>query len=675
MNNCFHVDYDEQNIAWLCFDTANSATNVLTQDALEEFDQHLINIAQIHPAGMVVLSAKNKGFIAGADVNSFATIDSPAVAEKLISRAHDIFNRLEAMSFPTVAMIHGYCLGGGLELALACDYRVASTDPATRLGFPEVRLGIFPGFGGSVRSIRTMGHLPAMQMMLTGRSVRAKAARHLKLVEYAIPRRQLKNAARKLIADQPPRRKPSMLQRLPGNALLRPLVAGILQNKTSSQASPKHYPAPFALIDHWRKYAGNQGQMYRSEIQQVSALLTGEYARNLIRIFQLQEMLKKQTESHDFEVAHVHVIGGGVMGGDIASWCILKGLRVTLQDRAPEHLTRAVQRAHSLFSKRLKNRYLIQEAMDRLIPDHLGNGIAKADVIIEAIYEDIDAKQQLYADIEPKMKADAVLATNTSSIPLEKLSEKLHSPDRLVGLHFFNPVAKMPLVEVVTQKNNPPAAIEHAICFTKAIGKLPLQVKSHPGFLVNRVLMPYLLEAVTLLEENVSATNIDAAAKEFGMPMGPVELADTVGLDICLSVAEKLAETLQNPVPEILRQKVDDEQFGKKSGKGFYSWIKEKPQKDKPDATAKERQHYADRMILRLLNEAMACMSEGIVKDSDEVDAGIVFGTGFAPFRGGPMHYVDNIGKEQVLGKLRKLAYTYGKRFTPDPGWEKQQRR
>lgn len=671
MNKYFHTDYDEQNIAWLVFDTVDSPTNVLSKEALEAFDHQLITIAQSHPAGMVICSAKSGGFVAGADVHAFSSITSTDTAEQLISRAHDIFNRLEALSFPTVAMIHGYCLGGGLELALACDYRIASTDPSTRLGFPEVRLGIFPGFGGSVRSIKLLGHLPAMQLMLSGRSTSAKVAKHLHLVDYAVPHRQLKNAARKLISDHPEKHRASLLQRLPGIGLLRPLTARILRQKVSSQASPEHYPAPFALIDHWRKNAANPGRMFSNEIKQVSALLTSEQAQNLIRIFQLQEMLKKQAKNQDFQTKHVHVVGGGVMGGDIAAWCILKGMRVTLQDRGPEHLARAIQRAHGLFKKRLKDRYLIQDAMDRLIPDHAGNGISKADVVIEAIYEDIDAKQALYSSIEPKLKASALLATNTSSIPLEKLSEKLLTPERLIGLHFFNPVAKMPLVEVVTQPGNTPEIIDHALQFTKGIGKLPLKVKSHPGFLVNRVLMPYLLEAVSLLEENVPATNIDAAAKKFGMPMGPVELADTVGLDICLSVTEKLSQTLNTAVPEILRSKVDAKQLGRKTGKGFYTWTKGSIEKQKPSASTEELQQYADRMILRLLNEAMACLHEGIVENPDQVDAGIVFGTGFAPFLGGPMHYVDNMGKEQILSKLRKLEYTYGNRFTPDPGWEK----
>jgi 3-hydroxyacyl-CoA dehydrogenase/enoyl-CoA hydratase/3-hydroxybutyryl-CoA epimerase len=670
VNKYFRVEYDKDQIAWLHFDTADSKANVLTEEALEEFDQQLISIAQAHPRGLVILSAKKSGFIAGADVKAFATIGSPEAAKKLILRAHDIFHRLEALSFPSVALIHGFCLGGGLELALACRYRVASTDPSTRIGFPEVRLGIFPGFGGSVRSIRLMGHLPAMQMMLSARSVSARAAKRMHLLNYALPQRQLKNAARNLIEAQPPAHRPTLLQRLPGNVLLRPIIARVLRKQVARHVQQTHYPAPYALIDHWRRNATRGAQMYASEAQQVSLLLTGETAQNLIRVFLLQDRLKGLAQDSSFQARHVHVIGGGVMGGDIAAWCVLRGLNVSLQDRAPEYLGRAIGRAHALFQKKLKDRYLVQGAMDRLLADHLGDGVEKADVVIEAIFEDIDAKQDLYDSIEPRMKDTALLATNTSSIPLEKLAEKLQNPARLIGLHFFNPVAKMPLVEIVTQSDNPTQLIADATRFTKAIGKLPLPVKSHPGFLVNRILMPYLLEAVTLLEEGIPAADIDTAATRFGMPMGPVELADTVGLDICLSVAEKLSTTLHNDVPENLRHKVEAGHLGRKTGQGFYTWNKGKAQKQPPAAATDKLDHYADRMLLRLLNESMACLREAIVDDADLLDAGIIFGTGFAPFRGGPMHFVEKTGKDEIFRKLKKLEYTYGNRFTPDPGWE-----
>ncbi|WP_456448645.1 3-hydroxyacyl-CoA dehydrogenase NAD-binding domain-containing protein [Thiolapillus sp.] len=669
MKKYFHLQQDSDGIAWLTFDTPDKAANVLTEEALEEFDTQLVTIAQSHPKGLVIQSGKEKGFIAGADVKAFARINSPQEAQQLILRAHDILRRLEALSFPSVALIHGFCLGGGLELALACRYRIASTDPATRLGFPEVRLGIFPGFGGSVRSTRLLGHMQAMSLMLSGRNLAARQAKRIGLVDHALPRRQLKNAARHLIQHQPPGKTPPLWQRLAGSAPLRPLIAGIFRRQVGKQAIQDHYPAPYALIDHWRKHAGHAPAMYASEARRVPELLTGKTAQNLIRLFLLQDDLKSLADSR-FQARQVHVVGGGVMGGDIAAWCVVRGLRVTLQDRSPELLGRAISRAHQLFRRKLRDRYRIQDAMDRLIPDHLGNGLGKADVVIEAIFEDLEAKQALFDDIEPRMKPDAILASNTSSIPLQQLGTGLANPQRLIGLHFFNPVAKMPLVEIVTTEETPDELAAAAGGFVRQIGKLPLPVRSHPGFLVNRVLMPYLMEAVTLLDEGVPATDIDRAARNFGMPMGPVELADTVGLDICLSVANKLSALLHGKVPDNLQALVEQEHLGRKTGRGFYEWRKGKPQKDKSTAEQNVLEQYSDRMIMRLINEAVACWREGIAADADKVDAGIVFGTGFAPFHGGPLHYAMESGPDRFFSKLQKLEYTYGERFAPDKGWE-----
>ncbi len=669
MNNDWRLEVDDRNIAWLHLDRAGSGTNVLTTQILEALDEALVAVAQRHPKGLVILSDKPSGFIAGADVKSFARLTDAAEAEALIHRAHDIFHRLESLSFPTVAMIHGFCLGGGLELALACRYRVASTEPDTRIGFPEVRLGIFPGFGGTVRGVRRMGHLRALELMLSGRNLDARAARRQGLVELAVPRRQLRNAAVKLIEEQPTPRPPPLAQRLAGTAPLRPLVARLMKNQVRKRARPDHYPAPYRLIDHWRRTAGRAGAMYQSEARTVAGLLTGATAQNLIRVFLLQDRLKSLAESN-FQARHVHVVGGGVMGGDIAAWCAMRGLTVTLQDRAPEYLTRAVQRAHDLFRKRLKDRYRVQEAVDRYIPDPEGLGAARADLVIEAIFEDADAKRALYAELEPRMKPGALLATNTSGIPLELLSRDLEQSGRLVGLHFFNPVAKMPLVEVVRGDNTAPETLALATAFAKGIGKLPLPVKSHPGFLVNRVLMPYLVEAVILYEEGMRPEVIDEAALAFGMPMGPIELADTVGLDIALSVARELAEPFGLEVPGVLATLVEEGRLGRKSGRGFYHWEKGKPKKEKAADGGNDLEALGDRLILRLVNEAVACLREGIIEEADLVDAGIVFGTGFAPFHGGPLHWARQQGVDKLVARLEALAREQGERFQPDEGWK-----
>ena len=317
--------------------------------------------------------------------------------------------------------------------------------------------------------------------------------------------------------------------------------------------------------------------MYASEVDKVSKLISSDTAQNLIRIFLLQEQLKSQGRQSDFKAQHVHVIGGGVMGGDIAAWCALQGLQVTLQDRAPEMLSKAMGRAHSLFRKKLKQPRLVRDAFDRLMPDCGGTGVPKADVVIEAIFENVEAKHGLYKQLEPQLKKGALLCTNTSSIPLETLNQALKNPKRLVGLHFFNPVAMMQLIEIVSAENTDTKVAQDAAAFARQINRLPLPVKSSPGFLVNRILMPYLLEAVELLEDGIPGPAIDQAATDFGMPMGPIELADTVGLDICLAVADKLAESLPVKVPEKLRTMVKSGKLGRKSGSGFYRYSKGKP--------------------------------------------------------------------------------------------------
>ncbi len=409
--------------------------------------------------------------------------------------------------------------------------------------------------------------------------------------------------------------------------------------------------------------------MLAQEAHSVAELVTGSTAQNLIRVFFLQEKMKGLGKDSDFRAAHVHVVGAGVMGGDIAAWCALRGLQVTLQDQAPERLAPALKRAHALFSKRLREPRLVRAAMDRLMPDIQGLGVAKADVIVEAIFENAEAKRELYRGLEPRMKPEAVLATNTSSIPLEELEQALARPARLVGLHFFNPVAKMQLVEIVHGRDTDSAVVAQATRFARQIDRLPLPVKSSPGFLVNRILMPYLLEAVLLESEGVPAEVIDHAAVAFGMPMGPIELADTVGLDICLSVAEILSRSLDTTVPPRLRSLVEAGRLGRKSGEGFYTYKKGKPQKArlKHDEMPAD---LSDRLVLSMLNEAVACLREGVVENEDLLDGGIIFGTGFAPFRGGPIHYLRSEGAARLRARLEALAHAHGERFAPDEGWD-----
>jgi 3-hydroxyacyl-CoA dehydrogenase/enoyl-CoA hydratase/3-hydroxybutyryl-CoA epimerase len=408
--------------------------------------------------------------------------------------------------------------------------------------------------------------------------------------------------------------------------------------------------------------------MYRAEAESVAQLITGGTARNLLRVFQLQEKLKALARNGLPAPRCVHVVGGGVMGGDIAAWCALQGMLVTVQDVDAGRLARTVKNAADLFRKKLKDPRLVQAALDRLVPDPAGFGAARADVVIEAIFEDLDAKQALLRGLEPRLKPEAILATNTSSIPLEQLAVVLERPERFVGLHFFNPVPKMLLVEVVTMPGNARVAVDRATAFVGAIKRLPLPVKSSPGFLVNRVLMPYLMEALTLVGEGVSPAEIDRAAVAFGMPMGPVLLADTVGLDICLSVARILVAHFGGAVPERLEQMVAAGRLGKKTGQGFYRFRHGKPEVPKGPAP-EPGGPIEQRLLLRLLNESVACLREQVTQDGDLLDAGVVFGTGFAPFRGGPLQYNRQEGISRQEHQLKSLAQLHGPRFSPDPGW------
>ncbi len=668
----WHLEKDGDNIAWLHLDKADSKTNVLSRDVLEELDQILGSLTEEAPRGLIILSDKPSGFIAGADIKEFTTLKDSSQATELIMRGQSVFDRLEELAFPTVCLIHGFCLGGGLELAMACRYRVAEDHPRTRLGLPEVNLGIHPGFGGTVRLPRLVGATTAMDMMLTGRTLDVRRAKKIGLIDYVTPNRHLKTRARICVMTSPRARSLSFQQKITNHSLVRPVLKRILTRKVEKKAPANHYPAPHAIIDIWANHFDNPRIMLTEEAFSVARLIMGTTAQNLIRLFFLREKLKSLGRHSDFSPSRVHVIGAGTMGGDIAAWCALRGFHVTLQDREAKYIAPAIKRAYDLFKKRLKKPRLIQEVMDRLMPDINGTaGLAHADVIIEAIFEDVEVKQNLYREIEPLIKPDALLATNTSSIPLEEISQALSKPERLVGLHFFNPVAKMPLVEIVAGKMTGADEINRAATFATQIDRLPLPVKSTPGFLVNRILMPYLMEAVTMEGEGINPLTIDQAALEFGMPMGPILLADTVGLDICLHVAEIMSKRIGGNVPNRLRELVKAGHLGKKSNQGFYRYKKGKPAKLKIPFSKAPSKDITDRLMLRMINEAVACLREGVVENQAFLDAGIVFGTGFAPFRGGPAHYFNSEGIDNIINRLNELEKSFGERFHPDKGWDK----
>lgn len=665
----WRLERDEQGIAWLGLDKPGADANVLSSEVMQELDALLETLEAQVPRALIIYSAKASGLAAGADVKEFAALTDPEQAYAAIRAGQRIIDRLEALPCPTLAMINGFALGGGLELALGCDYRIVTDSAKTKLGLPEVMLGIHPGFGGTVRAVRTGGAITAMDMMLTGRSLRPQQALASGLVDRIVPIDDLRRAAEEMALNPPAGRKLKLKNWLLNQWPLRIVLSQQMRKRVARKAHPAHYPAPYAIIELWRRYGAKGDRAYEEEARSVARLMCTETSRNLVRVFFLQNHLKSLGSDSHLTVKHVHVIGAGVMGGDIAAWCALNGLSVTLQDREDRYVQPALKRADELFDKKLRDPVERQDAKDRLRADVAGEHVREADVVIEAIFEDLDAKQALYRSVEPLMKPEAILATNTSSLMLEKLGGALSDPHRLIGLHFFNPVAKMPLIEVVHTAETPQAVLMKGLAFARRIDRLPLPCRSAPGFVVNRVLAPYMMEAGMLAEEDVPYPAIDRAAVEFGMPMGPIELADTVGLDVGLQVARILSEKLDIPRPRKMQALVDQGKLGRKTGSGFYEYENDKPVKQ-PMGNYKAPPDLADRMILALLNECAAVLREGIVENADLLDAGIIFGTGFAPFRGGPLHYAKARGIDEIVGSLKKLQVRYGDRFKPDPGWE-----
>jgi 3-hydroxyacyl-CoA dehydrogenase/enoyl-CoA hydratase/3-hydroxybutyryl-CoA epimerase len=663
----WHARSDEEGIVWLSMDVRDQAVNTFSESSLNELGGFLSQLALDEACtGLIIRSAKKTGFILGADIHHFKQIGNPILVERFIALGRDVFDRLAHFPKPTLALIEGYCLGGGLELALACRYRIALDDPKTQLGLPEVMLGIYPGWGGLLRLPSKIGALKALPLLLQGQWIRAKQAYALGIVDELLPHRQLMSAARYYIQKKPSGYRTRWYEKLTNMQPFRKLISAFVFKTLQAKVNADHYPAPYAILKHWERYGATRSG-FMKEWDSFAPVLAHATVKHLIRLFFLQEGLKAQGKLGTRVFKHVHVIGAGTMGGDIAAWCALKGLRVTLQDQTPEALTKAIGRANGLFVKKLKIPSAVQNAMDRLVPDIEGDGLSRADLIIEAIFENLEVKRELFKTIEKTARQDAILATNTSSIVLDDINVVLKNPERLLGIHFFNPVAKMQLVEVVSSPKTDPRLALEAAGFVVQIAKLALPVKSSPGFLVNRVLSAYLHEAFVLLSEGVSVDEIDSAMKTFGMPMGPLEMADIVGLDICLSVARNIAQYSQIAIPELLENKVKAGTLGKKTQHGFYEYRggqKRSPSKsDQPPSVHLDREVITNRLVIRMLNTVVLCFNEKIVESQDLIDAGLIFGAGFAPFRGGPMNYIEEMGIDQIREKVKALHAQYGDRF------------
>ena len=668
--NHWHTELRQDGIAVLSLDRQDGPVNAMSQDVLLELGEIIERLAIDPPKGVVVRSTKPAGFIAGADLKEFQEFDRRGTVNDAIRRGQTVYQKLAELPCPTVAAIHGHCLGGGTELALACRYRVASNDQSTRIGLPETQLGIFPGWGGSARLPQLVGAPAAMDMMLTGRTLSASAARAIGLVDKVAAPAVLLDTAVSLALSGTTRPFKQRATAWATNTLLaRKILAPQMAKQVARKAKKDQYPAPYALISTWERTGGSNIQKrLDAERRAVVKLASSPTARNLIRIFFLTERLKG-LGGKDSGIKHVHVVGAGVMGGDIAAWAAYKGFNVTLQDREQRFIDPAMTRAQALFDKKVKDPAKRPEVVARLKPDVAGDGVAQADLVIEAIIENPEAKRELYQTLEPKMKADALLTTNTSSIPLVELRDHIQRPAQFAGLHYFNPVAQMPLVEIIHHDGMAPETEKRLAAFCKALGKFPVPVAGTPGFLVNRVLFPYMLEAATAYAEGIPGPVIDKAAVKFGMPMGPIELLDTVGLDVAAGVGRELAPFLGLQIPAALAT-VEPGKRGKKDGQGIYKW--ENGRAVKPEV-AKDYQapsDLEDRLILPLLNEAVACLHDGVVADADLLDAGVIFGTGFAPFRGGPIQHIRAAGADGLVEKLRTLQARHGDRFAPRQGWD-----
>ncbi|MGE0628770.1 MAG: 3-hydroxyacyl-CoA dehydrogenase NAD-binding domain-containing protein [Hyphomicrobiaceae bacterium] len=633
---------DLEGIAWAIFDRENESANALGRRPLEELGA-IVEAAEAgakagRVKGLVVMSGKEKSFIVGADIREFDQLDTEAKVIEGIRPVTAMLDRIEAMPVPVVAAVHGVCVGGGFELILACHYRIATRDPATRVGFPEVKLGIFPGFNGTARSIRQAGPIAAMQNMLTGSMIRASVARGLGYIDQLVDSSlELRWAARKAVLQKRKSKPAGLLKSLAAQWPVRGLLVRRMRQETAKKAREDHYPAPFRLIDLFDKHGGSLKELKEAETRAFAPLMVSETSRNLRRVFRLSELMKAEApKNFGWKPLRVHVIGAGTMGADIAGWCVASGMEVSLQDISEEQIRKGIEAQGKLLSRKFRSKPERDAAKARLIADPSGSMIGRADAVIEAIVERLEIKQALFKEIEGKLKPGAMLATNTSSLMIEDIGRVLSDPDRLVGVHFFNPVAQMPLVEIVRGVATREQEIKKAAVFVTAIDKFPLVVKSVPGFLVNRVLAPYLMGAFERLEKGEDKEKIDQAARTFGMPMGPIELADAVGLDVCLHVGKILKLAPENSE---LERMVQAGKLGKKSGEGFYKWTDGKPQKDDKTFDAADLKRLGRESIEPLIAECERARDEGVVASADLVDAGVIFGTGFAPFRGGPLHY------------------------------------
>ena len=653
-------------VVTITFDQENSIANVFNEDMFAELDEQLAFVEDHQGSfkGVIFKSAKPSIFIAGADLKSFADDPTPERISYLINLGQQTFNRIEDLRVPTVAAIHGACLGGGYELALACDHRVATLDSATKIGLPETMLGILPAWGGSTRLPRMIGLPGAMGIILAGKVVVPKLALKLKMIDRAVYKENLDAAAKALLHNGKKKYKSHLLNKFPLK-----YIAKSKATKNVLKTTGGVYPAPLKAIDVMiRGLSMSRDESLKLEEEAFAELLNSDVAGNLVNIFFLQERSKKTPGDKDFKVTNAAVIGAGVMGAGIAQWISSRGIKVLLKDIKPEFVAKGIATISKLYSAAVKKRVMTKaeasSKLDGVTPITKSLPMKQVDLVVEAAIEKLDIKQNLFAELETLVRDDTILATNTSALSIVDIAEKMEHKERLVGIHYFNPVHKMKLVEVVRGECTSDETVLKATQFVKKTGKLPVVVKDSPGFLVNRILMPYLIEAVHLASCSVDIERVDKMLRKFGMPMGPFRLIDEVGGDVCQHVADDLLNRLSTKFPNsnTLRDLINEGNLGKKSGRGFYKYSSGKSSganSNIPTGTLNVTytdEEIVDRLILIMVNEAARCLDEGVVESPKDVDFGMIMGTGWAPFRGGPISYCDNEGAKNVVERLQKLA-------------------
>ncbi len=684
MNEAITIKADGDT-AWVEFDLPGEKINKLTGGVLLRLLQVIEELAQSKYRAVVFISKKPNIFIAGADIEEIKALKTKEEGAEAAAFGQSIFTLLEALPMPTIAAVHGACMGGGCELILACDYRIATDDPSTKIGLPEVNLGVFPGFGGTQRLPRLIGLQQSLDIILAGKSVNGSKAYKIGLIDLCVPKELLHEQVVKFTKDAVVKGKRRKFFKPKGlvNVILEGPAKAVIFSKAKQALMAKtggHYPSPLKALEVIKKtYGGNFVKGMKIESDGFGEMAATVVSKNLISLYFMTEAVKKQTglpgnKKIDLSpIEHVGVLGAGTMGGGIAQLAADKNMMVRVKDVNLDAIAKGIKTAADLFSKDVKRKKINKFEYQRKM-DHISGGVDFAgfktlDVVIEAIVEDINVKKKVLAEVAGQCKDDVIIASNTSSLSINEISSALPKPENFVGMHFFNPVAKMPLIEVIRGEKTSDKAAATIFALSKRMGKTPIVVKECPGFLVNRLLMPYLNEACYVFSEGESIENIDKALLNFGMPMGPMHLIDEVGIDVAEKVAKILFKAFgvrAEPSP-VMHKVVDAKKFGKKNGSGFYLYdatgkmlhvdpkiyeitgVTKTPGKFNPDEMVK-------RVLFPMINEAAMCMQEKIVERPDDVDLGMIMGTGFPPFRGGLLKWADSLGVNAIVDELEELS-------------------